>query len=261
MRYWLIGCGLFVVICIILVIFGGHYIYKQLEQMTEELDEVKVQYIKLDDKYRFEKPDKSILSSEQVERFAACRETLKSNLENLTGLFEDEETSGFSKFSMSFDIPAEMGGIHIAALDETCMSPTEYYWISSQFLLILRYAEHPKALQGLKQLRKAFDSAFSSEGENPSPAMENEQFSQFSVSKESIGSSLLPRIDPEQILLSEESIQAILENKARLENTMSLFRFFDTAFSEFFPKIKLPPDGVHHKTHPSDDAGKDRQQK
>ncbi len=234
MKYWLIGCGILLLIVIVLGVFTVHYFVTHFQEMKQEFEEVAAEYHELEAAYPFKKPTDNIVTTVQMGRFVRCRKELAYGVQEMLDRFEDEETSGLDKLGMLFNMFPAIGKHHVNALGDVQMSPIEYHWLLNQVLLMLRYAESPKAPEGLKDLRNAYN-LLPSEG-HPGAGMGGVDWNYGDPDNDP--KKLIPQVDPEQILIPEQSIQAMLDHGEGLKETMFLFLHFDPIFINAYLEIR-----------------------
>ena len=104
MKYWLIGCGILLLIVIVLGVFTVHYFVTHFQEMKQEFEEVAAEYHELEAAYPFKKPTDNIVTTVQMGRFVRCRKELAYGVQEMLDRFEDEETSGLDKLGMLFNM-------------------------------------------------------------------------------------------------------------------------------------------------------------
>ncbi len=225
MRFWLIGCGSLLVIVIILGVVGFKYVKDAAIEFKDDLEFVLDEYSALDRDFPFEKPEDGILSADDYARFARCRRILLEDLDEYLGEFEGEDTSWKKKISLVVNMPTEIGRFHVTALKEAGLSPTAYEWYVNHTFLMLRYAEHPDAPAGLKELRNDLENL----SWEDNPFAENEE-GPFADGKDDLD-EILPHVDAIYIRLPRENIDAVVAQADTLTETERVI-YFDVMFLE-----------------------------
>lgn len=233
MRFWLIGCGSLLVIVIVLGVVGYKYVKDATLEFKDDLEFVLGEYSALDLDFPFEKPQGGLLSADDYARFTRCRTILLDDLNEYFDEFEGEETPWKRKISLVVNMAPELGRFHVAALRKAGLSPSAYEWYVNHTFLVLRYAEHPEAPEGLKELRCDIENL--SWEDNPFPDGPDESFAggkddSFAGGKDGLD-EILPQVDAIYIRLPQENIDALLANADALRKTERVI-FFDIVFLE-----------------------------
>ncbi|MHC4944184.1 MAG: hypothetical protein ACYTG7_14315 [Planctomycetota bacterium] len=240
MRFWLIGCGVVLVILIGLAFFFGNIFFRQVEESKGKEKEASILYQRLERDFPFEKPWGRTLTGEDLEKFVACRRQVLESIEAQFRMLEDEEISIFEEFTRSMDMFPSLTQTHSQALEKLQMSPQAYYWIMNQVLLALRFAEAYEAPQELKSLRRLLNQ--SKRGQDDTLFETGPLGSVYSADTASITQwNLLPQIEPWQINMPPENIQAIVDHAQGLEETMEVFFLFDRGFKMICTQIFQDP--------------------
>lgn len=233
MRGWIIGCGVVLLIVVGIGLFFGNIVLRQFKEATGKVDEVTVDYQRLENDFPHEVTRGRNLTAEEVERFVNCRREVLADMKSLFLVLEDEELSGFEKMTRSLDIIPSLAVTHARALEEYAMGPSEYLWILNQVMLVFKYAEAEDASAELKSLSRILERPEKSQAEfGPlyTPTY-------FPDSPEQVKADLLPQIEPWQINLSAENVEAVLANRAGLEETVLIFFCFDHYFKTTYSQL------------------------
>lgn len=235
MRGWLIGCGTVLVIGIGVAVFFGNMVYKQFKSSATQIDEAATSFQQLEQDFPFHKKEGQVLTKDQLDRFIACRQEVLAVVELHMDQWKDEETSMIDKFTLGMGIAPALARSHAGALQKNGMSPAEYFWIMNQILVVLRYGESSEAPAGIKELRQAFENP-PRKGANDLGSEENME-SFITESKSQVVIELLPQIEPWQIRITEETVQAMLERSDALAETMAAFYYYDLHFKNTFSVV------------------------
>lgn len=239
MRFGLIGCGVVLLILVVLAFLAGDYLVGHWKEMNKKLEEIATDYRRLEKEFPFDKPANATVSPEQAARFAECRKLLLQRMERWHERMKQEDTSGFKKVTnLIFQGIPDIGKGHVEALEQVKMSPSEYFWLLNQLLLALRYAESPNAPAELKALRAEFD-ALSEKQTGTDTGDDAGQGKAWAYGDSNYSPrSLLPAVEASQIRIAPETIQAFLSQREALKSTFPLFLNFDGAFVNGYKEMK-----------------------
>lgn len=220
MKIWLIGCGAFLLIILIVGGYGVNLVTKEFSAAQDSLKDTADQLTKLDEEFPFASSPSQAITEEQMVRFSDCRKPLLIAFEELANNIQSEERSMFKKIGDFVNIIPQVGQRHVEGLKTASMSPAEYVWIMNHTLCLIKYGERDDAPDKLKELRKAFENATPNETDLESQRKDH--------------MLLLPQIDPYMIQPPEASIAAILEKGYLLKESFIIFGQFDKVFRDFY---------------------------
>jgi hypothetical protein len=262
MRFWMIGCGVVVVIIIGLGVFFGNIFFRQVEESKGKESEASLLYTRLEKDFPFEQTWGRALTEQDLAKFVACRREVLRGIETQIQVLEDEELSFFEKLTRSMDMFPSLAQIHSQALQQQEMSARAYYWIMNQVLLALRFAENDEAPAELKKLRKLLDRPRES---GDDMVYETGPFGSVYFADPAAVTqwNLLPQVEPWQIQMPPESFQAVISQAQGLEETMQVFFRFDLDFKMICTQIfhdaaASPGDNLPREERPAQMPEKDK---
>lgn len=236
MKYWLIGCGILLVIAVILGGFGVYYVFKVGQEVGAKLQEIAKEYDQLDQEFPFLKPAEGLMESPQVARFVSVHRKVSDSFDLWENQLRSEETSWWTKVTSAVDMIPALAQSHVDALREQSQGPSEYLWTLDQILLVLKYAEIPEfpeelkaqlpqdAHDQLRRIRTDYDKLLTDYDQEPTFGSTNQQDP----------TALLPSIDPSLVKMHAQNIQAVLDNAAGIRETVRIFFFYDLHFKNTY---------------------------
>jgi len=232
-RYWLIGCGGFVLIAGVLVAIGIKFISAEIKDFMAESEVVLLELDALDEQYPFTRPEDGVFPEERFKDYVSCRRELKGNIDATIEEFVEEDLSLKKRISLFFDLVPAFGRSYAESLRGAAMPPGEYDWFTDQTLLVLRYAEHPDAPDALKALRRDLDALTGDDN----PFRYGEDVRAGAVTQKDSFQELLPEVEPLNLSVPAGNVEIVMNNADAIRDTKELF-FFDTGFNESLEAVR-----------------------
>lgn len=154
MKNVLIGCGVVLLIVIIIGFYLCYHVIRFTKDVTVEMAEIEDQIVTLNMKNPFVPPDDSLIQSDRFGIWIALRLHLSDEVDQVNELFQDFSIKAIPNIRQElFDIAKLM----VSELDTLSMSPNEYIWIVRQVIGVLDSGDGRQNPE-LKSVIEAFDS-------------------------------------------------------------------------------------------------------
>ncbi|MCI0413198.1 hypothetical protein L0222_10420 [bacterium] len=127
----LIGCGIVLVIGIIIIAAGGFFVRSKFKEFTEGTSDVEKTTKQLSQNYPFTPPANGVITESQMQRFLAARKQIFSVYKRYEGELKklDKDKPDLSVLTKGWSFWKDLRAEHAKALAAQKMSPEEYQYI------------------------------------------------------------------------------------------------------------------------------------
>jgi len=134
MKTVLIGCGIILLIAIIVGVYLCYHVVQFTKDFTVEIADIEDQFKALNSEIPFVKPRNDLIPKDRFEIWIGVRHQLSNEIDAMGDLFEDFSLKSIPGIKSKL---FEIAKVMVVELDTVSMSPQEYVWIMRQTVGVL----------------------------------------------------------------------------------------------------------------------------
>ncbi|MBI1852898.1 MAG: hypothetical protein HYR85_21365 [Planctomycetes bacterium] len=152
---WWIGCGVLVVIALVVVGIGVGFVVSRARDVAHGLEQAGDRYQALNREFPFVVPTDGRITEDEFARYLDARRAIQATLAGEPG----QENRGFLEgLRFLSSLPDQVSRVHEEALRRASLSLDQYRWVSRQiYTVIAEEINRPDGDPSIVKLREAFE--------------------------------------------------------------------------------------------------------
>lgn len=161
---FLVGCLVFLLIVVGLVVFAGTQLWKQFQATKQQVESTSDALRAHNAAHPFTPPDSKEIAADQLDRVLKVREGVARPINDF--LAQIAKGGVMDTIRASWDIVPTAANAFLANLKTQSMSSEEYLWVIDQVMAVVLRGKRPDASPEHKRLYQAYEDARMVKGRN-----------------------------------------------------------------------------------------------